>query len=295
MNSKPSGSDPALNPARSFDLTAAEKALPARPIHIHKKQAVVLLVAGCAQYLGAALLCARGTYRSGAGLVRLALPTPLANTAMAAFPEIVVHGMGYGASLTLEQANAIEALALGAHAVVVGPGLGRDWGTQALVQWLWEHLSQPAVFDADALVHLDFSKTPGGPRVLTPHEGELIKLLGADALAKGRPAAARKLAAASRSIALLKGNATLVASPDGTLSVNTTGTAVLATAGTGDVLSGAIAALIAQGAGTYDAACLGAWAHGWAGEKWAKEHAGRGLLASDLADLLPTALAQAGA
>jgi NAD(P)H-hydrate epimerase len=96
-------------------------------------------------------------------------------------------------------------------------------------------------------------------------------------------------------VALLKGPATLVAEPGGGLSINTTGSAALASAGTGDVLSGLIGALMAQGAGPFQAAGLGAWAHGAAADAWARDNAGRGLLASDLIERLPQALALAGA
>jgi NAD(P)H-hydrate epimerase len=187
------------------------------------------------------------------------------------------------------------ALAGGADAVVVGPGLGRHPGTLALVNELWQRLPEPAVFDADALFQLDLGRPPAGERVLTPHEGELKRLSGSGALDAGRVAAVRSLAARSRGVALLKGPATLVAQPDGRLSVNTSGNAALATAGSGDVLSGAIAALLAQGADPFSAAGLAAWAHGKAAEAWSARNAGRGLLASDLADQLPQALALAGA
>jgi NAD(P)H-hydrate epimerase len=287
-------SEAGLKDARRFDQAAARAVLPARAESQHKKRAVVLLVAGSAQYLGAALLCARGAYRTGAGMVRLVLPEPLAVGAMAAFPELVVHGLGSSPFLGPGQVSEVEALAAQAHALVVGPGLGREPETRALIQRLWSHTPQTAVFDADALASLDLEQRPGGARVLTPHEGELVALLGPQALQAGRPSAARLLALKSHSVALLKGPATLVARPDATLSVNTTGSPVLATAGSGDVLAGCIAALIAQGADPYDAACVGAWIHGWAGEHWASEHAHRGLLASDLADLLPLALAQIG-
>jgi hydroxyethylthiazole kinase-like uncharacterized protein yjeF len=268
--------------------------LPPRAAATHKKKAVVLLVAGSSQYLGAALLCARGAYRAGAGLVRLVLPEPLAPWAMQSLPELVVHGLGPG-PLGLDQAAAIQALASDAQAIAVGPGLGRDPGTQKLVARLWRSLPQPAVFDADALFALDMDQAPGGPRVLTPHEGELKKLLGPEALAQGRQEAALNLARRGRCVGLLKGPETLVATAEGALSVNTTGSPVLATAGTGDVLAGAIAGLLAQGAKPYDAACLGAWIHGRAGDLWAGRHGQRGLLAGDLADGLPDALKSIGA
>ena len=278
-----------------FDKAAATAALPARDRATHKKKASVLIIAGSAQYLGASLLCGRAAYRSGAGLVHLALPGPLALSAMAALPELVVHGLGKGAQLDHSHLKAIHGLAAPVQAVAVGPGLGRAPGTQRLVRSLWKSLPKRSVFDADALAALDLKIEPGAERVLTPHEGELALLLGDQALALGRPTAARSLASLGHCVAVLKGPGTLVANLNGALSLNSTGSSVLATAGTGDVLTGAIAALMAQGASPYDAARLGVWAHGIAAELWARDHAGRGLLASDLADGLPGAFALAGA
>ena len=280
---------------RTLDPILLKKALPARSADQHKKKAEVFIVAGSAQYLGAALLCARGAYRAGAGMVRLALPNALAPEAMAAFPEVVVQGLGAQSYLTLDHAETLRASAAAAHAIAVGPGLGRHPETLALVRKLWTGLPQAAVFDADALAALDLKAAPGGPRVLTPHEGELALLQGPEALKEGRVQAVRALASRSHSVALLKGPGTLIAQPDGSTSLNPLGGPVLATAGTGDVLTGAIAALMAQGAAPYDAACLGAWIHAWAGQHWAESQAGRGMLASDLADRLPLALAQLGA
>lgn len=283
------------DPPRLLNAALLAPLLPARAKDMHKKQAVVFLIAGSAQYLGAAILCARGAYRAGASLVRLALPESLADAAMSALPEMVVHRLAAGPWLSLDQSKVLQALAKDAHAVVVGPGLGRHPETLALVRQLWQDLPQPCVFDADALAALDLAQAPGGPRVLTPHEGELKLILGPSSLDAGRPAAARTLAQRAHGVALLKGPGTLIALPDGTLSENPSGSSVLATAGSGDVLSGAIAALMAQGAEPYDAACLGAWIHGTAGQAWAAEHADRGLLASDLADRLPDALKQLAA
>lgn len=288
--------DPALpGEASAFDEASARAALPKRSADTHKKRAAVLLVAGSSDYLGAALLCARGAYRAGAGMVHLALPFALAPAAMAAFPELVVHALPAEGALGLDQAGALLGLAAPVQAVVVGPGLGRRRETLALVRALWADLALPGVFDADALAALAPGAEHAGPRVLTPHEGELKRLMGERALDAGRPAAARALAKAYACTALLKGPATLVAGTDGGLSINTSGSPVLATAGTGDVLAGAIAGLLAQGAAPVAAAALGAWAHGLAAERWSAVHAGRGLLASELADGLPGALAQAGA
>ncbi|HXC64361.1 MAG TPA: NAD(P)H-hydrate dehydratase [bacterium] len=272
----------------SYGQADAAEALPVRAPDAHKRKAVLLLVAGSTQYLGAALLCARAAYRSGAGMVRLALPAALAQAAMQALPEAVVHG------LVAQPLDQLMELAGGANAAVVGPGLGRSEETRALVAALWSALPVPAVFDADALHGLR-PAAHAAPRIMTPHEGEFIGLMGPTGLDAGRPAAALALARSFQAVALLKGPGTLVARPDGALSINTSGSSVLASAGTGDVLSGLIGALLAQGAEAYDAARLGAWIHGRAGDRWAAANAGRGLLAGDLADGLPAVLHEIGA
>jgi NAD(P)H-hydrate epimerase len=281
--------------AAAFGLAEARAAMPIRAGDAHKHRARVLILAGSSDYLGAALLCGRAAYRGGAGYVQLVLPQPLAVAAMGALPEAVVLGLPADAALGAEHAEAILVLAAKAGAVAIGPGLGRRESTQALVRELWTRLPQPAVFDADALSALRAGGAAGGPRVLTPHEGELKALLGDGALGHGRDTAARALAERFNAVGLLKGPGTLVAEPGGRLSVNQSGSPVLATAGTGDVLSGLIAALLAQGCAPWEAAALGAWLHGRSADLWAQAHAGRGLLAGELADSIPLALAEAGA
>lgn len=276
-------------PAAAFGASEARAALPPRAPDAHKHQARLLLLAGSKAYLGAALLCARSAYRGGAGYVQVALPAELAASAALGLPEAVI------APLQSPDPAAIAALAVKARAVVVGPGLGREPGTLALVAALWQSLPQAALFDADALAALKPGTPAAGPRILTPHEGELKLLLGPEALAQGREAAVAALAQAYGAVALLKGPGTLIASPDSRCVRCGSGTPALASAGTGDVLSGLIGALLAQGAAPFEAAALGAWLHGRSAELWAAAHAGRGLLASDLPEIFPTALAEAGA
>lgn len=262
---------------------------------MHKHQADLLLIAGSSRYLGAGLLCARAAYRGGAGMVHWALPQALAQSAVAALPEAVILGLPAATALDDPHLGALLDLSERCRSVVLGPGLGREAGTQALVRSLWSRVAKPMVVDADALSALELGAAPGGPRVLTPHEGELKGLLGPEALAHGREAAVRSLAQRSGAVCLLKGSSTLTAGLDGRLAVNSSGGPALASAGTGDVLSGLIGALLAQGAAPFEAAALGAWAHGRAADRWTDGNAGRGLLASDLCDLIPKALAEAGA
>lgn len=281
--------------AEPFGLGQARHSLPPRGIGAHKHKAELLVIAGSQRYLGAGLLCARSAYRSGAGMVRWALPQSLAIPAVAALPEAVIEALVAEDGLDERHLDALLALCGSCHAVVLGPGLGRSPGVQALVRALWRRVTLPMLVDADALHALDLAVMPGGERVLTPHEGELKAMQGPDALEQGRVAAVLALARRSHAVALLKGPGTLSAAPDGRLRINQSGGPVLATAGSGDVLAGLIGALLAQRAETFDAAALGAWLHGRAADLWSERNAGRGLLASDLADLIPIALAEAGA
>lgn len=283
--------------ARWYDESRARASVPGRAGDAHKKSAVVLVVAGSAQYLGAALLCARAAYRGGAGLVRLALPLSARQAAQTALPEAVVLGLGAAGADALgeDSADAILAAASDAHAVVLGPGLGLAAPTQALVRKLYQSLKLPCVVDADALSALDLKALKvAAPRLLTPHDGEMARLLGdkgAERLGLDRVAEARALASRGQLNLLLKGPGTLVCDAAGDLTLNATGSPALASAGSGDALAGLIGALMAQGLEPSEAGRLGAWLHGRSGELWAARAGDRGALASDLSDLIPFALA----
>jgi len=181
-------------------------------------------------------------------------------------------------------------------ALAVGPGLGggkalkgttRDW-----LENLWVVDPRPMVFDADALVA---AGTAGaGPRVVTPHPGEAGRLLGRTTQQVQADRFGSAIALASGRTALLKGRHTLIATAGQPVSINPRGAPTLATAGSGDVLTGLIGALLARGLSAHDAARLGAWAHGRAGERLAAERAG-GWSASDVAAAIPAALAELSA
>lgn len=252
--------------------------LPARPVHAHKWQAALYVVAGSPGMTGAAHLCARAAMRAGAGTVRLAIPGAPPD---APFLEVVARAVpaaGWAAAV-LEDAKRTKA-------VVLGPGLGRAEEVQAAVRELVARAPQPLVIDADGLYALD-----GGPlgrtggTVLTPHDGEFARLTGAKPGAD-RLAATRDLAARTGAAALLKGATTIVAAPGGRALFSATGDARLATAGTGDVLAGVIGAFLAMGLDPLRAAGLGAYVHGAAGRRGWR----RGLVAGDLLDLLPAVL-----
>jgi hydroxyethylthiazole kinase-like uncharacterized protein yjeF len=284
-----------MKAARSFGEPQARAALPERPVDVHKRKAMVFVLAGSTQYFGAALLSARAAYRGGAGTVRLAVPEVLRGAVQAALPEAVV--LGYpGAAATSRQLALVLQAASDCHSVLVGPGLGRAGGTQALVRALYARLKQPAVFDADALFALAALSTAKrglkvteAARVLTPHDGEMQRLLGGP-LPADRESLARSFAETQGVTLVLKGPQTFCASSDGRLARNTTGHPALATAGTGDALAGLLAALLAQGAQPFEAAALAAWVHGKAAQAWARSNGDRGLLASDLIERIPAVL-----
>ncbi len=256
--------------------------LPVRPRGAYKWQSAVAVVAGSPGMTGAAELCARAAYRAGAGMVRLGVPG--ADPALLPAGEAVATGLGAD-----DWAPAALEMAARCRALVVGPGLGRAGGTAAQVRALLSRAEVPMVVDADGLVALgtgtEIAEVVGGPGgvrcVLTPHDGEFRALAGAPP-GGNRIEAARSLAAGSGAVVLLKGPTTVVAEPGGTALLVTAGSPRLATAGTGDVLSGAIGAFVARGLPLGQAAGLAAHVHGRAASLGPPE----GLVAGDLADLL---------
>jgi NAD(P)H-hydrate epimerase len=251
--------------------------LPERPAESHKWKAAVWIVAGSPGMTGAATLATRGAQRAGAGYVRLSTPGGRAGEGApveavgvplpaAGWAEEVLDGLGRF------------------RAAVVGPGLGLDARQADAVRRLAAGSTVPLVVDGDGLSALgrDVAGHVLPTTVLTPHDGEYERLTGT-APGADRLAAARGLAATAGCTVLLKGSTTVVAGPDGAVLVSTTGGPQLATAGTGDVLSGVIAALLAQGIEPRRAAAAGAFLHGRAGSLGPR----RGLVAGDLPDLLP--------
>ena len=244
----------------------------------------VLVVGGSEGMSGAPALAARAALRAGAGIVWACVPDEVVDRVAAHTPEVMVCG--------LERASELVARA---DAVVCGPGLGRAAHVSPLVERLLGEVSVPLLLDADALSalagRLEAIAGRAHPTVLTPHAGELARLLGADrsAIERARLASVEAASAQSGACVLLKGPDTLVASPGEALRVVETAVPQLATAGAGDVLSGVIAALLARGLAPLEAASLGALAHGLAA---AEAQAVRGtLLASDLEDPLGRLLA----
>ncbi|WP_457631253.1 NAD(P)H-hydrate dehydratase [Oceanithermus sp.] len=249
--------------------------LPGRPGNAHKGSVGrVLVVGGAVEYTGAPTLAALGAYRAGAGLVTVAYP---AEAAVSPPVEAVRLPVSSWTNARLFDARA-EAVAVG-----MGGGAGGGAAARAALK-----LKKPTVLDADAL-HAEVVRAYANaavPSVITPHPGEAARLLGSDPrVVAGDPLRfARELAVRFKTVVVLKGGPTVVCEP-GRCSVNTTGNPAMASGGMGDVLSGVIAAFLAAGLAPYDAARLGVYLHGLAGDS-----AGRvGLVAAELAGELPAA------
>jgi NAD(P)H-hydrate epimerase len=272
--------------------------LPEREIDTHKRATgVVVVLAGSRHMTGAARLVAHGAGRIGAGLVQVAVPESIL--------PIVQAGLAEATFLPLPEtaAGTVAVSALGtlldrleaADALAIGPGLSTDEETADLIRRSVRDCPVPFVLDADGLNAFTGRAAEIADRksdaVLTPHVGEFVRLSGVSAreLAEDRLAHARALAERTGAVTLLKGSRTLVTAPDGVVRINPTGGPVLATAGSGDVLTGIIAGLLARGLDPADAASAGAYVHGLAGSL-AGRSTGEGTLASDIARQLPEAV-----
>jgi len=258
----------------------------------------VVVVGGAPGMAGAPALAAMAALKSGAGLVELLVPDSVAAIAAAFDPCVMTRGLpaeaegGFAAAAE----DTLVARLTAADAGVLGPGIGRTAAVRDIVRRLWRDVSAPVVFDADALWALSpadrgLLRDHAGPRVLTPHAGELARLLGRDPAAvtdADRPAleeAAATLAAEIDAVVVFKGAGTLVVAP-GRQARNDTGNPGMATAGTGDVLAGVIAAILGQGLAPLDAARLGVWVHGRAGDAAAADLGEISMTARDLLDRL---------
>jgi ADP-dependent NAD(P)H-hydrate dehydratase / NAD(P)H-hydrate epimerase len=281
-----------------FDAADVRAALPVRPVDTHKRASgVVLVVAGSREMCGAPRLIARAAARVGAGLVTLAVPEgslavvseALSEPTFRALPETEVGSVSPEAlPVVLEAAERADAIAL-------GPGLSTHPRTMELVRELVRVSPIPIVLDADGLTAFTGDaralRDAGSDTVLTPHAGEFARLAGPDGPdpAHDPMASVRWLAAACGCTTLLKGSRTLVAEPGGLVTVNPTGSPILATAGSGDVLTGMISGLLARGSSPAEAARAGAYLHGLAGTVAGRER-GEGTVAGDLIEAIPAAV-----
>ncbi len=277
-------------------VTAGDVNIPGRRTDDHKYRAgFVAVLAGSTAYPGAAWLAARAAYRTGAGYVRLLMNSGAAAGVRSRLVEAVLQEIGPGDCL-VDADPVLTALAderLGA--LVAGPGLGRDPATLLAVKRVILESTVPAVLDADGLFAFAGAAAALEDRaglVLTPHVGELAALLGASVaeLSGSALTAARRAAEETGQVVLLKGSSTVVAAPSGQTRVIAQGPPQLASAGTGDVLSGVIGALLSKGLEPFEAAYTGGWIHAEAGRLGAETDP-QGVLAGDLVELLPEVIA----
>ena len=269
--------------------------LPPRRDDAHKGDfGLALIVGGSRGMAGAAGLAGMAALRGGAGLVRLAVPEPCLDAIAGFEPSymtvpLVADATGRIGPGAFER---VAELAEKATVIACGPGIGRSFDLDQLVSRLYQEIAKPMLFDADALSALaaepDVLAHPGGPRILTPHPGEFARLIGRKLEGDARRDAAVQLAARSGIVVVLKGHRTLVT--DGAhQAVNATGNPGMATGGSGDVLTGLITALLCQHLEPFDAARLGVYLHGRAGDLAAEELGQVSLMASDLIRYLPKA------
>ena len=257
----------------------------------------VLVVAGSRGKLGAALLSAEGTARAGAGLTTLMVPETLQPLAEARVPEVMTLGLPDEAGeFAVTAAERVGAALEGRAAIVCGPGLGVGDGSRALVRAILERAVGPVVLDADGLNAVAGSRVlhrRQGATVVTPHPGEMSRLAErSTADVQGdRPGTARRFAAETGAVCVLKGARTIVADPAGRLAICPTGNPGLASGGSGDVLAGVIGGLLSQGLSPFEAAALAVYVHGAAADAIAARQGEVGLLARDLLAEIPAAIA----
>jgi NAD(P)H-hydrate epimerase len=255
----------------------------------------ILIVAGSRGMAGAAALASDAAYRAGAGLVLLAVPDSLLETMSAKQTCAIVVGLpDERGSIGAGTAEAVARLAEVGDVLAIGPGLGRSDTSSAEIRKMIRDATKPVVLDADGLNafegQADGLAVSKAPRILTPHPGELGRLMGATTAAINRARRRTAEAAAKRfkAVVVLKGRGTIVSDGRRT-ETNTTGNAGMATGGAGDVLTGVIAGLLGQGMKPFDAARLGVHLHGRAGDLAAEKLGQHSLMATDLLDYLPAA------
>ncbi|HZF58349.1 MAG TPA: NAD(P)H-hydrate dehydratase, partial [Rubrobacter sp.] len=283
------------------DARSLRGSIPRTSEPAHKYSAgALLVVAGSRTTTGAPVMVVQGAQRTGCGIAFLATAESSAPAVDLALTEALVYGVaedaeGYMASGALEQ---ILGHAERAAALVVGPGMGTGDETRALVAGILREVDIPILLDADAVTNVAETEALSrreSPTVVTPHAGELGRLLGSGAkeVSARRLRSARQAAEEHSCCVLLKGSETLVVEGE-RAAVNSTGNVALATAGTGDVLSGVIGALLSRGMDPYEASRAGAWAHGRAAELWLEKTGwpAESMVATDLVDHLPPAFGE---
>jgi hydroxyethylthiazole kinase-like uncharacterized protein yjeF len=290
----------------TFLLEPADVArhFPPRPRDTHKgSYGHLLVVAGSVGKTGAAALAARAAMRAGAGLVTVATAASAQPVVAALLLEVMSEALPETAArtLALTALEPLRELAGRRDAVTLGPGLGLDEATQALARALVFEGEQPMVVDADALTalagHLDRLRGVRAARCLTPHPGEMARMLGVTIaeVQRDRIATARQFATAWHVHVVLKGATSVIGLPDGTVLLNPTGNPGMASGGTGDVLSGVLGAFLARGLAPESALASAVYLHGLAGDVAAERMGQESLVAGDVIDALPEAFRRIGA
>jgi hydroxyethylthiazole kinase-like uncharacterized protein yjeF len=286
-------------PLTLLEATDVRPLLPQRPRMAHKGTfGHAGIIAGSAGKTGAAAMAALAALRIGTGLVTVAAPQSVSDVLEAKLLEAMTVAVPETEARTLSKQALAPLLAFAADktALAIGPGIGTHPETQALVHNLLVEAKRPMVLDADGLNavagHADMLSRASGPLILTPHPGEMARLLGTTSadVQIDRLGAASRLARERNVCVVLKGTGTVIAAPDGRQAVNSTGNPGMATAGTGDVLTGIIVGLLAQGLPAWEAACAGVYLHGLAGDLAAAEQGEAGLIAGDVIRAIPRAM-----
>ena len=274
--------------------------LPERPQSGHKGTfGKCLIVAGSRGMSGAAVLSGLGALRAGAGLVYLAVPERILDIVASVEPSYLTIPLASDSQgrIDLAEDDDFFERANSMNAVAIGPGLGQSEDLHQLVGRFYEKLEKPLVVDADGLNNLAGSpllgQKPSSPRILTPHPGEFSGLSGIAVaqVQNNREQVAFEYARLTGAIVVLKGAGTVVTDGE-KLYVNDTGNSGMGSGGTGDVLTGILVSLLAQGMDPFEAACLAAYLHGLAGDLAAAELSQPGMIASDLPDYLAEVLQQ---
>jgi ADP-dependent NAD(P)H-hydrate dehydratase len=282
-----------------LERTESIPTLPKRPVNSHKGlYGSVLVVAGGRGMAGAAALCGASALRSGAGLVRIACSSEVQPTVASFEPSYMTYPLpadGDGLIAFDPARRALERLLDQADVLAIGPGFGQSDDLRKLVRWVVESVTLPVVLDADGLNALagqtESLKNRKSPIILTPHPGEFARLTGksVSAIQEDREALAAEFARqGGELVVVLKGTGTVVT--DGRrVYVNSTGNPGMATGGVGDVLTGVIAALLGQKLSAFEAAQLGVYAHGLAGDIARDQNGEIGMIAGDVVDSLADA------
>ena len=262
----------------------------------------IFILAGSARFSGAAVLCGEAAMRAGAGLVTLGIPESLSEDIIKIKPkEVMTFPLPETSdgTLSLSGYKKIKDFVKNTDVLAVGPGLTQNKSTQGLVRKVISIIDKPMVIDADglnALVgHLKMLSTihyPLSAKILTPHPGEMARLMGASIkkVQAGRKDITKKFAKDYKVTLVLKGHNTVVADYHGNLYINKTGNPGMATAGSGDVLTGMIAAFLGQGLNQFEASKYAVYLHGLAGDLAAKKKTQIGMIASDIIDKIPGAI-----